>query len=144
MLITMPWKDPQKIIDYRKNNRQHLRQLEIEWASRNPEKMKLKWTLKTLRKRHRILEIVGRGLFRCVSCGCNRIEFLEVNHRNGGGTQENARPSKFYGDILAGRREIDDLELRCKLCNALHYLEYKYGQTGFMISYQPAYPAPVP
>lgn len=32
-----------------------------------------------------------------------------------------------------GKRGIEDLELRCKVCNALHYLEMKYGKTGYKI-----------
>jgi hypothetical protein len=85
------------------------------------------------RMRKRLLELVGRGKINCIHCGCDRQELLEINHINGGGTRENAHPGKFYHGVVLGRRGIEDLELRCNVCNALHYLEMKYGNTGYSI-----------
>lgn len=53
-------------------------------------------------------------------------EALEINHINGGGCQEFYSTKyrfSFYLDILSGRRNKDDLELTCRVCNAVHYLE---------------------
>ena len=85
------------------------------------------------RIRKRLLTYVGRGQIKCVHCGCDKQELLEINHINGGGTKENAHPTKFYYGILRGERGIKDLELRCIACNALHYLEMRYGKTGYKI-----------
>jgi len=68
---------------------------------------------------------------KCISCGCNDIRLLEVNHINGGGAVEyRARGNSinFYRDIVALRRNTDGLEVLCRVCNAKHYLELKYGK----------------
>lgn len=85
------------------------------------------------RIRKKLLTYIGRGQIKCIHCGCDKQELLEINHINGGGTKENAHPAKFYYGILRGERRIEDLELRCKICNALHYLEMQYGRTEYMI-----------
>lgn len=71
--------------------------------------------------RLRTLELLGN---KCVYCGCDIPEALEINHINGGGNKEkkerhyNGR--EFYLDIVSSRRKIDDLELTCIVCNAWH------------------------
>jgi len=100
--------------------------------NKTPER-KISDRSKRERIRKRLLTYVGRGQIKCVHCGCDKQELLEINHINGGGTKENVHPVKFYYGILCGKRGIEDLELRCKVCNTLHYLEMKYGKTGYMI-----------
>ena len=79
--------------------------------------------------RTKLLEKVGRGKTQCNRCGCDIIEFLEVNHKNGGGQKDLAtNPSKFTFDVIFGRRSIHDLEILCRPCNAIHYLEQKSKQ----------------
>jgi hypothetical protein len=90
---------------------------------------------KRKKKRQRALRLVGRGLIKRINCGCDKPEFLEVNHINGCGSRENERSSKFYSDLLAGRRGIEDLELRCKVCNALHYSEKIHGKLPYTITW---------
>ncbi len=75
----------------------------------------------------------------CINCGCDDIRLLEVNHINGGGTKE----SKILGagcslwlKIISGKRKTDDLDIRCKVCNTIHYVNLKYGNTQHIISYQ--------
>jgi len=36
----------------------------------------------------------------------------------------------------SGRRKTSDLNLLCKVCNALHYLELKYGKTKHRVIYK--------
>jgi len=77
---------------------------------------------------------------RCVRCGCNDIRFLEINHKNGGGCKEaKALPGgvRFYRAIIYGRRKTEDLELLCKPCNNIHYLEQKYGKVTMKVIWQP-------
>lgn len=67
---------------------------------------------------------------RCVRCGCDDTRLLEINHKNGGGHQEVEQGRKsqaFHHAIAVGKRAVDDLELLCRPCNALHYLELLHG-----------------
>ena len=89
--------------------------------------------------RRTALLLVSSGRLVCNCCGCDRPELLEINHKNGGGNLEfqNGRYStKFYCDIAALRRPVDDLDLLCKVCNALHALELKYGQLPFSVTWR--------
>lgn len=89
---------------------------------------------RTYRKRARLL--VGRGTLACNNCGCDKEELLEINHKNGGGGKEfKASGNKFYRDIAKMVRGVDDLELLCRPCNALQYLETKYGPLPFRITW---------
>ena len=65
----------------------------------------------------------------CIRCGCNDIRFLEINHINGGGGKE-AKIRRFgiVKSILLHERDTDDLELLCRPCNHIHYLELKFGE----------------
>jgi hypothetical protein len=101
----------------------------IEWWKNNKAKHS-KDTTSKLKKR--VFALVSKSINPiCVSCGCNDLRLLEVNHKNGGGGKEYHRLKNnmnFYRDISMLRRKIDDLELLCKVCNAKHYLELKYGK----------------
>lgn len=88
-----------------------------------------------IRKRYRVLNIVGKGVIKCANCGCDKIELLEINHMNGGGTLENNNVGIFICNILGGRRKTDDLNLLCKVCNSLHYLELKHGKLPYKIKW---------
>jgi hypothetical protein len=86
--------------------------------------------------RKSVLLVVGRGNVVCVNCGCDRPELLEVNHINGGGGKEiRASAGKFYQQIVKLQRPVDDLNLLCKVCNALHAIELKFGKLPFEVYY---------
>jgi len=73
----------------------------------------------------------------CVRCGCNDIRLLEVNHKNGGGVKE-MKKSKYGNvglEVIYGNRKTDDLELLCRPCNSIHYLELKYGKLPMEVSW---------
>lgn len=76
---------------------------------------------------------------KCSRCGCDLIKLLEVNHINGGGGKERAirRSTMILKDIVRGVRKTDDLNLLCKVCNILHYVESK-GIKGFVVTYKKA------
>lgn len=88
--------------------------------------------------RLRVLMLVGRGIIACVRCGCDVPAFLEINHKFGGGSKEYAEltSAKLYLQITSLKRDLDDLELLCKVCNALHALELKHGPQPFTVSYE--------
>ena len=89
--------------------------------------------------RIKLLNIISNGNICCVKCGCDDIRLLEINHKNGRGNKElqkGKKSLKFYDDILKGKRKTDDLELLCRICNNLHYLELKFGKLPYKISYK--------
>jgi predicted RNA-binding Zn-ribbon protein involved in translation (DUF1610 family) len=96
---------------------------------------------KLMRERVRkvVLNVVSNNNPVCENCGCDDVRLLEVNHKNGGGNKElkfGKNTNAFAWDIYMGRRKTDDLNLLCRVCNALHYLELKYGKTRHIITYK--------
>lgn len=92
------------------------------WRAKRP-KQSTDWYR---RQRRRALLLVGRGVLVCVRCGCDRPELLEINHKNGGGRKDLVG-KWFHRALVRLERNTDDLELLCRPCNAIHYLEMKYG-----------------
>ena len=89
------------------------------------------------RSRARLL--VGHGVLECKRCGCDQEPLLEINHINGGGGKEHkATGNRFYREIARLRRGVDDLELLCKPCNAVHALELKHGPLPFQVVWRGA------
>lgn len=78
-------------------------------------------------KRKKIaLEKICGGEAKCAMCGCDELDFLEINHINGGGCKEHASIKKGLKDlVINGRRKTDDLNVLCRVCNALDYLQRK-------------------
>lgn len=76
-----------------------------------------------LSKKIKAYTIVGKGKIECVRCHCTDIRVLDINHINGGGTKETGSGQKIYPRIIDGTRKTDDLNILCKNCNWLHYLE---------------------
>lgn len=102
-----------------------------EWRAKNPGYA----TEKSRQYRQIALRVIGGGVVACSECGCNDERLIEINHRDGGGGAEmRAKTSqKFYRDIARLVRPCDDLNLLCRVCNAAHYLETKYGELPFLI-----------
>jgi hypothetical protein len=82
-------------------------------------------------QRHQALTIVS-GLEKpiCTNCGCSIIDILEIDHKlgTGGGLRKGDHrlgPS-FYVSIVKGRRNTSDLQVLCRVCNILHYVETKW------------------
>lgn len=99
-----------------------------EWRAHRPGYA----TIKEQEYRRRALMLVGRGVLGCVRCGCDRPDVLEINHKAGGGGKElRACGNRFYRDIARLKRGVEDLELLCKPCNAVHALELKHGPLPF-------------
>jgi len=62
----------------------------------------------------------------CVSCGCDDIFVLAINHKDGGGRKDHdGNPRRFRLRILSGERPVDDLDVRCQNCNIRY--EYERG-----------------
>ncbi len=93
-----------------------------------------------LKDRRKVLAIISKSIEpECVNCGCDDIRLLEINHKNGGGGKEYKARGNFtslYRDIIALRRPVDDLEILCRVCNAKHYLESKYGNLPIVVMWK--------
>lgn len=104
-MINMPYKDIKK-----------RRKYDREWKKKNRASYRRYW--RNMRKK--VIEKLG---VKCVYCGCDEYEALEINHINGKGGEESREKRKtFHLNILSGRRKTDDLELTCGVCNKWHYL----------------------
>lgn len=121
----------------------------MHWRSSNKDKDKVsfkKWRKNhpenarnyKIRLRLRAMKKVSSDIA-CVRCGCDKCELLEINHKNGGGRKETkskkGHNQTFYLDIANGRRDVKDLEILCKLCNRVHYIEFKYGYFHYEVKW---------
>lgn len=96
-----------------------------KWRTNNPEKQKLARKRAYNNRKLRALKMVGEP--KCVRCGCDEIDFLEYNHINGGGCREwkQDKYTSMTDKLVTGKRKPDGLEILCRVCNALDYLERK-------------------
>ncbi len=124
--------------EYYINNREEFSERGKKYYKENIEKLSQKRKIKTRKVRVAVLNIISGGNPHCVRCGCDDIRLLEINHKNGGGGQEKQKtsPGTFHWNIYTGKRKTDDLEVLCKVCNAWHYLELKYGKLPYGVSFK--------
>jgi len=62
----------------------------------------------------------------CANCGCNVLEFLELNHKNGGGCKEHRILGNSIMDKLnSGELKPEGYNVLCRVCNALDHLKRK-------------------
>lgn len=83
-------------------------------------------------KRRQVFEMLCGGKPRCVRCGCEVYEALELNHKKGGGAHERRNTSsrsRLLYQLASGKRDAADFEVTCIVCNAAHYAEMKTGLT---------------
>lgn len=71
------------------------------------------------------LQMIGSD--RCIKCGCDVLEFLEINHIGGGGSKEirSIKSGNLIDKILNGTRSVEGLNVLCRVCNALDHLYRK-------------------
>mgnify|MGYP002814125799 CR=1 FL=1 len=69
---------------------------------------------------------------KCVYCGCDNKQALEINHKNGGNGIRGEHGTAFWSKISTGERSIEDLEMTCRVCNIKYYLELQ-GEIGFEV-----------
>ena len=109
----MPFKDKEQNRTYQRDwQRKH----RIQHATYQREYVR--------RIRQKVLDLLGG---KCVYCGCDVFEALEINHINGGGRKSRKLGNRYFSKswhlaILKGTLKRDDLELTCRVCNARHYL----------------------
>lgn len=102
-----------------------------KWQADKQQRKESAERSRLLLRRRVFFRITGSICPVCVRCGCDDPRLLEINHINGGGNTELKESGKgsmsMYYAIAKGTRSTDDLELLCRPCNALHYLETKFG-----------------
>jgi len=128
--------------EYYQKNRETINQKSRSYAQKNTVR------IKEYRKEYHAklrLEVLAKidPTMKCVMCGCDDTRFLEVNHIKGGGKKEQQR---FKGDnhgssqniimlIHKGKRDVEDLNLLCRVCNSIDHLERVYGKTGLRVEW---------
>ncbi len=95
------------------------------WRDKYPEKQAL--ARKRAYNNRKLKAILKVGEARCVRCGCDELDFLEFNHIGGNGCKDHRENKNvpMMDRILTGKRNTDDLEIVCRVCNALDFLERK-------------------
>jgi hypothetical protein len=110
---------------FRKRFPVYVRQYEKEWRAANPEKRRAIEKKCRDKVRLRVLTHYGGNPPKCKCCGEKHIEFLSIDHINGGGSKER----KIYGSKLAysiiRRGYPKGYRVLCHNCNqALGYYGY--------------------
>ena len=96
-----------------------------KWRDKYPERQALARKRAYHNRKLKAFNIIGEA--KCNRCGCDELDFLEFNHINGGGCIEhrNVKNRPMMDRILTGKRDIEDLEILCRVCNALDFLQRK-------------------
>lgn len=129
------WKQKQSMSKYYQKNRETILLQRKEYSKnhyRNTPEVRARQKKRNQLIRIKTLSLINSDLS-CARCGCNDIRFLEINHKNGGGGIEQKNHMSwghvFNLKIINGERDVSDLELLCRPCNHIHFLEIKYRET---------------
>lgn len=121
----------------RLKHREHMREYMNAWRKKrkedpnyDPSEDRRKWREQHQRVRERAMEKLGGR--KCVGCGCNRFEVLEINHILGGGREElkNSQNRQLYRAIINDKVNLTEYNVLCRVCNALHYVRDILGVAG--------------
>lgn len=126
--------------EYRQEHREHRKEYQDKYRQEHEGEYHKYNRKYGERLKAKVFSLICGGNPCCSRCGCSDIRFLEVNHKNGGGSKERRkavlRGTTLYWDIFKGKRKTDDLEILCSPCNAVHYLELKYGKLPYKVIYR--------
>ena len=133
------------IDEYNQNQRErrHVRRYEYNEWSRNymQEYRKIHPEYRSLRRgrtsQFRLLAIQSLGQTKCVNCGCLVSSLLEINHKKGNGAKEIrdrfSGHRDFYRALYLGKIDRGDYDVRCRVCNVLHYVTDILGIKGHSV-----------
>jgi len=126
----------ERSITWRKKHPKRSKEISARWKKANKKKVNETEKNRFYNLRRKALEKIG--LLVCNNCGCDEYNLLEINHINGDGCQERKvkQTGKFYLEIVNGTRTTDDLNILCKPCNLLHYLELRHGKLPYKIEWE--------
>ena len=115
------WKDKQRRRNYYLKNKDRI----YKYFAKNSTHYKNYRKQYVIKHRILALSMIQKDV-KCVRCGCTDVRFLEINHKNGGGYREKYN-TRLAWSVVKGKRKTEDLEILCRPCNHIHYLEQKYG-----------------
>lgn len=116
-------------LKYRKKHRYKLNQDSKKFYQNNTELCRKLGRESYYKCKFRVLEKCG-GSF-CINCGCSDIKALEINYKKGGHTKDGFPiGSKLLNELDNDRIDPNLFDVRCRPCNALHYLGLKGVNTS--------------
>lgn len=127
----------------RQKHQENMRDYMIEWRKRRKEsesydieEERRKWREQHKRVRERAIEKLGGK--QCANCGCDEFSLLEINHINGGGRKEMKlkQNRQLYREIVNDKVNLNDYNVLCRVCNALHYVQEILGIKGHQVSWR--------
>jgi len=98
-----------------------------KWCTPENKAISYKKHRESLKKRA-YFKICGSVFPCCVRCGCDDVRLLEVNHKVPCGKGNRRAGQNLLCDVVSGKLPVDNLEILCRPCNAIHWLEYKLGE----------------
>jgi hypothetical protein len=105
---------------HRARSKEHV----IAYRTRNSDKVPAQRRKAYTNRKVKAMAKIGEII--CSNCGCNELDFLEFNHKQGNGCKEFKNDKTPMMDkILTHGRSTDDLNILCRVCNALDYLMRK-------------------
>lgn len=74
-------------------------------------------------------KLSGKEVPECKYCGCDVYAALEINHKKGGGQKDHKKNTAYtiMREICDGKRDLNDYEVTCKVCNWAYYAQQKWG-----------------
>jgi len=101
------------------------REWKARWKLKNPRKQAIYSRQQYANRKIKAMKLLG-GAF-CANCKCDELSFLEFNHKNGGGTKD-IKKANYFGTahrIILGRIPKNEMNVLCRVCNALDFLSRK-------------------
>ena len=100
------------------------------YRAKHPDRVKKARRRQYINRKTKAMKAVSDA--RCENCGCTEIDFLEFNHKNGGGCQEHKKTDckPMMDRILTKNRDTKDLDILCRVCNALEFLKRKNNKSA--------------
>lgn len=98
------------------------------------------WGNASAKARVKAIEALGGPI--CVKCGCTSLSILEINHKSSGHRKSwavgHAR-LKALRAIVRGSIDRGAFDVRCRVCNALHYVQEILGIKGHKVTWLPEF-----
>lgn len=123
---TRRWRkeNPEKIKNYRKRNEIKIRKSDKKWKKENPKKVRESQKRRRDRKKKDVFNHYGN---KCIRCGNKDVRVLEINHKNGGGTQHKKSLNKsLYVNIIKNNYP-PEYNILCANCNWIEYCKKDLG-----------------
>lgn len=117
-----------------------MREYMVAWRKRrkesedfNPEEERRKWREQHQRVREKAMERLGGKV--CSGCGCDEFSVLEINHIHGGGRKalKTTQNRQLYRAIMNDKADLNEYNVLCRICNALHYVQDVLGVKGHRV-----------